>query len=65
MVTRYSETSPSFTTTFCSLIHAPSTWLMVCEKRLMSFAMASSKPFLEDEDISVVLATLKKDISFL
>jgi hypothetical protein len=52
---------PVLTMPFCSLIHAPSTFLSVLAARLMPFSTASSKLFSELEIISVTRAT---DITF-
>jgi hypothetical protein len=62
--TRYSAIFPFFTTTFCPLTHAPSTFLSVLTARAMPFSMASSKLLFELEIISVTLATDVEASSF-
>src|SRR5262245_58818111 len=57
MSTRYSAILPLRTTTFCPLIQAPSMFWSVLWARWIPRAMASSKPTVEDDVISVTLAT--------
>src|SRR5689334_21445346 len=58
MVTRYSRILPSEITTFWLLIHAPFTFSSVLFALAIPTSMASSKPFTDDDVISVTRATV-------
>ena len=58
MLTRKALILPSVTMTFCSLIHAPSTFLSVLSALAIPFSIASSKLFAEVDVISMTLAKL-------